>query len=191
MSPEWVTAIATVFTALVIAASAVAALMQIRHMRKSNEIEIIAKWTEAMESEEFGAARAFVVTELPRILGDRARLAALSWTPFPTELQPVRTISNHFESVGAFIKLGNVDEHVACELWGLVVLECWRAASPVIQFMREKYGTNAVWENFEYLAVLADRWITEHPQGTYPANARRMPPDTTLTTAFETVAPDD
>jgi hypothetical protein len=188
MPAEWVTAIATVFTALVIAASAVAALLQIRHMRKSNEIEIIAKWTEAMESEEFGAARAFVVTELPRILADPARLAALSWTPFPTELQPVRTICNHFESVGAFIKLGNVDEHVACELWGLVVLECWRSASPVIQFMREKYGTIAVWENFEYLAVLSDRWVTEHPQGTYPANTGRMPPDTSLTTAMEALA---
>ncbi len=49
MTPEWITAIATVFVALVIAASALAALMQLRHMRKSNEIEIIDKWTQAIE----------------------------------------------------------------------------------------------------------------------------------------------
>jgi hypothetical protein len=56
MSAEWVTAVATVFTALVIAASALP-----RYCR-----------FEVMESGEFGAAPAFV-----------------------------RTISNHFDAVGA------------------------------------------------------------------------------------------
>jgi hypothetical protein len=51
--------------------------------------------------------------------------------------------------------------------------------------LREKYGTVALWENFEYLAVLADRWLAEHPQGTYPANAGRMKPDRSLATALE------
>lgn len=187
MSPEWVTAIATVFTALVIAASAIAALLQIRHLRRGNEIEIIQKWTETMESGEFSAARAFVVRELPRILSDPARIAALSWDPFPPELQPVRTVNNHFEAVGAFIKLRSIEERVACELWGLVVLECWRAVAPVVQVLREKYGTNALWENFEYLAVLADQWLAQHPHGTYPANTGRMEADRSLVIALETL----
>jgi hypothetical protein len=173
------------FTALVIAASAVAALLQIRHLRRGNEIEIIQKWTEVMESGEFGAARAFVLAELPRILRDPDRVAALSWNAFPPELQPVHTISNHFEAVGAFIKLRSVEQRVACELWGLVVLECWHAVAPVVQVLREKYGTVALWENFEYLAVLADRWLAQHPQGTYPVNAGRMEPDRSLATALE------
>ena len=185
MTAEWVTAISTAFTALVIAASAIAALLQIRHLRRGNEIEIIQKWTEVMESSEFGSARAFVAGDLPRILSEPERVAALSWNPFPPELQPVRTVSNHFEAVGAFIKLRSIEDRVACELWGLVVLECWRAAAPVIQLLREKYRSDALWENFEYLAVLADRWFAEHPQGTYPANARRMEPDRSLAIALE------
>lgn len=184
------TAIATVFTALVIAASALAALLQIRHMRKGNEIEIIAKWTEAMESDQFGAARAFVMQELPRILNDRDRLAAMSWDVLPQELQPVRLVANHFESVGTFVKLGSVPPGVACELWGLVVLECWRAVAPVMQAVRRQYGTNAVWENFEYLAVISERWSSEHPAGTYPAGEHRMPPDHSLSTALEVLSRD-
>lgn len=40
MSAEWVTAIATAGTFVVIAASAIAALLQIRHMRSGNAISL-------------------------------------------------------------------------------------------------------------------------------------------------------
>lgn len=188
MPAEWVTAIATVFTALVIGASAVAALVQIRHMRKSNEIEIIAKWTEAIESEQFQQARAFVMQELPRILADPARVRALEWDPIPAEFAPMRTVCNHFESVGAFIKLGSVEGRVACELWSLVVLECWRAISPVATLVRARYNTDSVWDNFEYLAVLAEDYIAAHPEGTYPAGVRRLAPDRSLTETLNAAA---
>lgn len=180
MSAEWVTAIATIFTALVIAASALAALFQIRHMRKSNEIEIIDKWTEAIESEQFQQARMFVMRELPRILSDPETVRGLSWDPIAPEVMPIRTVCNHFESVGAFIKLGSVEANVACELWALVVFECWRAIAPVAAFIRERYHTDAVWENFEYLAVLSEAYIERHPGGTYPPNTPRMPVDRSL-----------
>ncbi len=185
MSPEWVTAIATVFTALVIAASALAALFQIRHMRKSNEIAIIDKWTEAIESEQFQQARMFVLRELPRILADPVALRELLWDPVPPEIAPMRTVCNHFESVGAFIKLGSVEARVACELWALVVLECWRGIAPVAAYIRKRYGTDAVWENFEYLAVLAEDYIATHAGNTYPRDTRRMPLDSSLIESLE------
>jgi hypothetical protein len=180
MNAEWVTAIATVFTALVIAASAVAALLQIRHMRKGNEIELIQNWTEGIESERFQQARSFVTRELPRILQDPARVHALSWDPLPAELAPVRTVCNHFEAIGTFIRLGSVEAKVALQLWGLVVLDCWRAVAPIIAMIRRRVHTDALWENFEYLAVLSDQWIEEHGEGTYPRATRRMPEDRSL-----------
>lgn len=182
MTPDWITSTATVFTALVIGASAIAALLQLRHMRKSNEIEVIAKWTETIESAQFQEARSFVLGRLPLILSDRARVAALSWNPIPPEIAaPVRTVCNHFESVGAFVKMGSVDARIACELWALVVLDCWRAVAPVAQLIREQYGSDGVWENFEYLAVLSEQWQTDHGGSTYPPGVRCMPPDRSLT----------
>jgi hypothetical protein len=178
MSPEWVTAIATVFTALVIAASAVAALLQIRHMRKSNEIDIIQKWTETIESPEFESARAFVTRQLPQILADPEKIRALSWNPLPPELAAIRVIGNHFESIGAFIKLGSVEARVAIELWALVVHDCWLAVAPVIAVVRKRVERDALWENFEYLALLAERRLRTQSGGTtYPAGTPRMPVD--------------
>jgi hypothetical protein len=190
MSPEWVTAVATVFTALVIAASAVAALMQIRHMRKGNEIDIIDKWTEAIESPQFEQARWFVTNELPQILADPERVRTLSWNPLPPELAQIRVICNHFEAVGAFVKLGSVDRRIACELWAYVVLDCWRAIAPLTALVRRRIGRDAVWENFEYLAVLAEEHLKTHPEGTYPRSASRMPVDYTLINLLETVSKD-
>ncbi|HET9097407.1 MAG TPA: hypothetical protein VFN37_12150 [Candidatus Baltobacteraceae bacterium] len=190
MTPDWVATGATLFTAIVIAASAVAALMQLRHMRKSNEIEIIDKWTRAIEDEKFERARWFVTRELPKLLADAQRVRALSWNPLPPELAPIRVICNHFESVGSFVKLGSVDARVACELWSYVVLDCWRAIAPVTALVRRRSGKEGVWENFEYLAVLAERHLSAHPVGTYPSGTPRMPVDDSLLTALDTAADD-
>jgi hypothetical protein len=187
---EWVTAIATVFTALVIAASAVAALLQIRHMRKSNEIDIIDKWTQTIESPQFEQARWFVTRELQQILSDPERVRTLSWNPLPAELSQTRVICNHFESVGAFVKLGSVDARIACELWAYVVLDCWRAIAPLTALVRRRIGRDAVWENFEYLAVLAEQHLKTNPGGTYPAGASRMPVDYSLIHMLEQVSED-
>jgi hypothetical protein len=48
MSAEWVTAIATSVTALVIASSAAAALFQLRHMRGSNQIVALTELRETL-----------------------------------------------------------------------------------------------------------------------------------------------
>lgn len=186
MPAEWVTTGATIFTALVIAASAAAALIQIRHMRKGNEIELMQKWTEAIESPEFEQARAFVLNDLQRMLADPVRVRGFSWeNGLPPELIPMRGVCNHFEAVGAFIKLGSVDPRVACELWSFVVLECWRAVAPVAAFVRKSTGREAIWENFEYLAALATEHIASHPEGTYPSGVPRMPADTSLIDLME------
>jgi hypothetical protein len=34
--------------------------------------------------------------------------------------------------------------------------------------------SGALWENFEYLAVLSQDWIAEHPKGAYPEGMRRI-----------------
>lgn len=186
MTPDWVTTAATVFTALVIAASAAAALIQIRHMRKGNEIELMQKWTESIESAEFEQARSFVIKDLRNILSDPQRVRALSWeNALPPELVPMRAVCNHFEAVGAFIKLGSVDQRVACELWAFVVLECWRAVAPVAALVRKNTGRDAIWENFEYLAALCERHVQSHPEGTYPKGTPRMPVDASLITLLE------
>ena len=67
MTAEWVTAIATLGTFLVIAASAIAALLQLRHTRGSNQIIALTECRERLESDEFNDARQFIANTLPEI----------------------------------------------------------------------------------------------------------------------------
>jgi hypothetical protein len=44
---------------------------------------------------------------------------------------------------------------------------------PVAAITRRRVG-DAVWENFEYLTVLAQDWMAAHPKDAYPAGVRRI-----------------
>jgi hypothetical protein len=175
MSPEWLTAIGTIGTFVVIAASAIAALMQLRHMRGSNQIIALNEVRETIESAEFQAAESFVVRELPERLKDPSVRAALLMPFFPAEFQPVRTVANFFETFGALVKNGIIDPRIACDLWGGVTIRAWDALAPVTTDRRTLPGWSAVWENFEYLTVLSNRFYAAHPDGAYPKEMERLP----------------
>jgi hypothetical protein len=85
MTPEWISAIASIVTMVVIGASAIAALLQLRHMRSSNQIELIANWTEVMEAANFQAALSFVFNDLPKVRENPEPLRGKTWTPVPPD----------------------------------------------------------------------------------------------------------
>jgi hypothetical protein len=100
---------ATLATLLVIAATALAAIIQLRHARSSNHIAALNELRETQETPHFQAGQQSALTELRRY-GDLPATAR-----------------------------------------------------------RRSLG------NFEYLATLAQDWITAHPNGAYPAGRRRIP----------------
>ena len=72
MSLELVATLASIGTLLVIAATAVAAFVQLRHLSGSNSISALTESREVLESAEFAAAQRFVASELPELLKDPA-----------------------------------------------------------------------------------------------------------------------
>lgn len=174
MSADWVTAIATAGTFFVIAASAVAAMLQIRHIRGSNQISVFVEVRERIESPEFEAASHFCQVQLPKKLADpETRKRLLSFAD-SEEARDIRKVANFFETLGAFVKRGVIDADLACDIWGSLVLANWDALEPVITNRRASLRNNRLLENFEYLAVLSKRWAQKHPDGTYPNAAPRM-----------------
>jgi hypothetical protein len=49
----------------------------------------------------------------------------------------------------------------------------WERLAPAAAILRRQ-GGQGVWENFEYLVVLAQGWGASHPKGTYPAGVPRL-----------------
>lgn len=174
MSPEWVTAIATAGTFVVIAASAVAALLQLRHMRSGNQIAAYNECRETMDSPEFRAALDFVRTRLPERLREPAVLDDIVKNGLQGEYGGIRLVANLFENMGLFVKIGMLDRHIACELWAGIVFDTWQSLLPLTSRVRIQQS-RGIWINFEYMAVLCEDYLEHFAQGEYPAGTRRMP----------------
>ena len=176
MSPDWVTAIATAGTFVVIAASATAALLQLRHMRSGNQIAAYNECRETMDSAEFREALYFIRSVLPERLKDANLREQIVREGLPNEYGGIRLVANLFESMGLFVRNGMMDERIACDLWNGIVLTSWEALRPLIPPVRRRMG-EAVWVNFEYMAVLSKHYNERFPDGGYPPKMERMPLD--------------
>jgi len=176
MSAEWVTAIATVGTFLVIAGSAGAAVLQLRHLRSSNQIVALNEIKSTLETEMYRSAMRFVREELPERYSNAEVRCILLKTLRSKELEPLTLIANFFEEVGTFVRVGYIDK-IACDIWGAIILDCWAKLEPFITNHRIVANHPMDWINFEYLAVLSENARDESIKrgGDYPRAARRMP----------------
>jgi hypothetical protein len=174
MSLEVVNSIASIATLLVIAATAIAALGQLRHMRGSNQIVALTECREVLESESFSQALRFVRRELSDLMQDPDVRARLMRSPIDEDLRPVITVGNFFESMGSFVKHDIIDAEIACDIFAGPVMSAWRSMAPAIAIMRRD-DRPALWENFEYLAAVMTEYDERHPEGGYPKSVRRMP----------------
>lgn len=184
ISAEWVTALATLGTFIVITASALAALLQLRHMRGSNQIVALTECRETLESPAFREAQRFVSYDLPRRLADPEEARRAARLPFEGEYEAIGTVANFFESMGLFVKRGIIDKDTACDVWAFVVLRNWYALLPVTTYARATLNEPRLWENFEYLAALSERYNAKDKE-TYPKGMSHMPADRSLIELIE------
>jgi hypothetical protein len=175
MSPEWLSAIASFLTLIVVAASAAAALIQLRHMRGANQIIALNEIRETFETDRFRDAIRYVYRELPRLYEDSAARADLIAVPLPAQYEPARTVANFFENVGMYVKRGVLDGDFTADMWGGIILTSWLRMTPLITNRRHAQDAPEIWQNFEYLAVICQQFRERYPSGNYPKAVRRMP----------------
>jgi hypothetical protein len=178
MSLESINTFATLGTFLVIAATAIAAIVQLRHARGSNHIAAMNELVEMDNQESVQSARRYVATQLQKKLEDPGFRYQIGTPSARTEenihaITQINVVGNYYENLGILLKTGLVDRVVAFEMWSYNVLGEWKRLADVIAIYREKQNPS-VWENFEYLAVLAEDWLAAHPHGTYPPRMRRF-----------------
>jgi hypothetical protein len=184
MSLEMLNAFASLFTVCIIAATAIAAMVQLRHLRAGNQINAMLAIGEELGSKQFTDAQAIVRHQLPGMSDDpkfRAYNAALdrgeTSAPIPEYEEIRRAVSmvcNSYEELGILVKQGIVDADLFLDRYSWVIASYWKLVARALVDARVATGQAAIWENFEYLAVLSDEWMREHPS-TYPDGLRRMP----------------
>jgi hypothetical protein len=161
-------------TFVVFVATAVAALLQIRHLRASNELEALLTLSEQMRGAEVQRGLRYVQHELETRLQDpayRAELSAIGYVD--PQRHPEMEACNWFNQLGALVKNRLIDRETFLELYARLVAYYWERLSPVVALLRRARGS-AQYENFEFLTLLARKWIADHPSGAYPAEAQRL-----------------
>jgi hypothetical protein len=177
MSLELVNTLATFGTFLVIAATGIAAMVQLRHMRSSNQIAVLRDLYEKRGSPEMVSAIQFMHVGLIEKMQDPSfryqvahRSARTDENAVPIEKATV--VGNFYEEMGVLTKSGFIDRELLLDIHGGSIVANWDALSEFTAVTREARGAG-IWENFEYLTVLAQDWDVKYPS-TYPANTRRI-----------------
>ena len=184
MTPEAVTAIASVLTTLVIGATAVAAVVQLRHMRAGNAIEAILSFRSMLDDEEHRRATNLLRGgALNRALADPGfrryvyRISNRLWpgevpAEFPALHQAAIAIGNGFELIGGMVRNHVVPTHMFLQNYWWVVDNSWTMMQQYVALMREYSRSEGLFEDFEYLTVASRKWAQQHPNSYAPGVAR-------------------
>lgn len=171
MSLEVLNTAFTAGTFVVIAATALVAAVQLRHLRQNNELQAVLA-LRAERSHALEDAYEFTRRELAVRLQDPAFRAELEG-PSPSRLvHKELTLIEYFEHIGTYVKHGLIDERVYFEIGSPE--NYWPLLEPALAIYRRSRGPWA-YENFEYLTMRSLRYAAEHPDGVYPRGAPRLP----------------
>lgn len=177
MSLEFFNSIATFGTFLVISATAIAALAQLRHTRGSNQIVAMNSLREATVQSDFVEAQNFVLTELSKALQDPAFRHQIAHRAERTAenqklMAKMFAVGNFYSYVGDLVKLNLLQREVVFSVWGPPAIILWHNLLPVTGIIRRNNPT--LWANFEYAVVMAEDFARTQPPGEYPPKVRRL-----------------
>lgn len=178
MTLELVNTLVTFGTFLVISATAIAAMVQLRHLRSSNQIAAFNELREYANTEKFKEAEHYLMTDLANAMKDpEFRYQLLNPSSRTLEMQgklmKMRTVANYYEGMGVLVKRELLESSIALDMFVDNVLRYWDLLWPSIALFRSLEGP-AIQENFEYLVVLSQDWNKAHPEGSYPRGVRRL-----------------
>jgi len=160
-------------TFAVIAATAVAAVVQLRHLRATNQLSSLLTIMEMWATPEMQMHMRLMRTELKERLKDPAALSAYEQPGVSRADHPEMLIADFWEQVGTIVKYDLLDEDVLFDIANATITNAWRDLAPIIAVQRRRSGPS-VFENFEYIAVRARQWAAAHPNGAYPRGVPRM-----------------
>lgn len=173
MSLELLSTIGSIGTFVVIAASAIAALVQLRHLRTSNQLTGLLNILGRSEDPQFSEWRQESKRIASELVNDPAFRASIENNTFDRREAPWLHLYNWYDYIGSLVKQGLVPAEAVLDCFALVLVTDWTDAQDLVAISRRNRGPG-VWENFEYLVVCSRRWIEKNQGGSYPRNLPRI-----------------
>lgn len=170
---ETLNTFAALATLLVIAVAAFAAVVQLRHLRISNQLNGLLTVLHYSQDPEEQHRRTFVLEDLDAKLSDREFRKELMQHPVDPRRHVELSVCDFFEQIGNYVKHGLIDEDAYLDTASGFVETMWEKLEPVIAIMR-RTRDQTLYDNFEYLAARSQLWLSRHPRGNYPRNTDRL-----------------
>jgi hypothetical protein len=171
MNWEALTALSTAFTGLIILLTVIFAARQVRalneqsralsaqleHLRRATQLDGTLAVFDELFSPDLQQAYRFVMTEFQDRMQDESfRTEALARAPdAQTHLEVY--ILRHLERIGTLVKNDLLDADPLLDFAGFFFQELWERLGPLALEQRQRYGNERLWENFEFIADLANR----------------------------------
>ncbi|HEV2037356.1 MAG TPA: hypothetical protein VGQ96_02025 [Candidatus Eremiobacteraceae bacterium] len=177
MSLEVWNTVAAFGTFFVIFATAIAAVIELKHMQSRNALHAVLSLQREFSDPDLQEALRYVQLYLGQKLHDtqyRAELDGIGFVDSRVHLE--MRVCNWFNEMGLLVKNDIVSEDAFLDQFGRMVDYYWKLLAPVIAILRRRRGDEQ-YQNFEYLASLSRKWHAQHPTGVYPKDVPRMPVD--------------
>jgi hypothetical protein len=154
--------VATVGTFLVILATAIAAIVQLQHLRVNNQLQALLAILRMPYDPELSTSFDFVLGDFKNKMRDpdfRADLTKL--TPPDRRIHKELRVCDYYERLGSCIKFGLIAEELYFD--NSTPERFWNVLEPAIAY-----------ENFEYLVIRSNEWDRRHPNGNLPPGIQRL-----------------
>jgi len=185
MTLELWNTLATFGTFAVIAATAISALVQLRHLRAGNQVNAMISIGNQFDDRTFRKALQLALPNINSAVDEEAfrsyDLAVGRRTQLPPVSQDVINlrraallVGNFYEELGILVKNGAIDKDLVLDRWSANTRGSWHRMARYVSWIRKAQDSISIWENFEYLTVLSEDWLNEHPGGVYPQGVRRL-----------------
>jgi len=179
MSLELWATIASVGTFVVIAATAIAAFVQLRHVRRSNQVAGLKSTFDMLLDPSIREIVNFVRHDLRERMKDQTFRNSLHETPVDRRDHPELYLCDLYNHIGAFVRNGLIDERIYLQAGWYNVNLYWGLLCDSVAEVRPNHPFT--FQNFEWLASRARKWRDEHPSGDYPSDEPKMLPLTEST----------
>lgn len=184
MTLELINTLASVATTIIVAAAALAALIQLRHLRGANQINGQLALRQVLLDRAFLEAVGRARQEVPKLMKEPAfRKYVADYhlgladdnERYDSLYEEILLVGRNLENIGNMVRNGLTDGRIFIEQWSPLVTTAWNAIEPLLRIRRVAEQADYAWEDFEYLTVLARRWMVEN-RSAYPAGVERILP---------------
>jgi len=172
MSSTEISTLVGLGTFFVITITAIAAVIQLRHLRRANELEGLLSVVARIDSMDFQTC----VDETRRLVADRMpdpeyRRSLLDGT-FERANNPWLQLGNAYEWLGTLVRWQLIPERALMDMYAPNIIAAWKSMEPIIVVIRRKPKNAALMENFEFLYVRSRQSLDQTPSR-YPADTPR------------------